>query len=248
MKQILLPADSSSDLIWDLQIQEAHQASSILWEFDFKLDSFPFFIDQQAAFQSYLLAIETFQQNILPLFSNKTKGCILYQGTLDIVRMIANGVEEFSLPEAASFFGVFLQHLASYLPDDMDCYCLFEKGDSFTPSQRCQLLSQERFSHLYLSLTPLVTKRGLLLPSDKLWSSDHHQIIDQLLSIQPLKTIPELLLNEMWDGLDELIIFEDVITARGLWQIKGFEAAEGKVIRMNSLNFNINQYDSLINN
>jgi hypothetical protein len=47
------------------------------------------------------------------------------------------------------------------------------------------------------------------------------------------RVISELYLNESWDGIDELIVFESAITAQGHRKLKGFLAAGGKVIYAN---------------
>ena len=43
------------------------------------------------------------------------------------------------------------------------------------------------------------------------------------------RIIPELRLNEMWQGLDELIVIEEAVSPLGRRQIQGFLAAGGKI-------------------
>ena len=79
MKTIVLPAGLSSDLTWKLD--EAKEAEEILWELDFD------FIFDQAAFNSYILALDQFAE-VWKAFGDRSKGVVLYRGSLEIFKKI----------------------------------------------------------------------------------------------------------------------------------------------------------------
>lgn len=230
MKTIILPADASQDLSWKIQKKQAYEAEQILWEFDFKLEKSRFSLDREVIFNSCLIALETFSQEMWQLFSEKTQGIILYKGSLEFIKQISEDLEGFSLVDAADFLGDFLQRLMAVLPENVKVYSLFERTPHFSPSQTCQLLAKHRFQHLLLSLTPdPESTKGLLLPPDELWTADLYPKIDKLLEKNQLRLIPEKLLNEMWNGLNELLVFKNALSRQGMRQVEGFQAAEGVV-------------------
>ena len=229
MKTIVLPAYPSHDLDWTLQLQEISD-SPILIEIDFGWDKAPFFVNDQAAFQSFTLALDQFTQKVWPLIQDRCQGVILYRGSLSILSSLVVADEELTLVEAATVFGAYLHRLASFLPEEAAPYCLFEDHASVTLGEYAQIVSQERFAHVHLSLMPIDGPRGVLLPPDELCSQKVIQKLTEVLTEDPaLRVIPERYLNELWNGLDELIVFKEVLTVHGKRQILGFEAAGGKI-------------------
>ena len=216
---MILDASFSSDLNWKIE-----PAQTI--EFDFGWGKGPFLINDSALFQSYTLAIDKFCKEI-------RDGCstvILFRGSLSILSTIVVADGELTPVEAANVFGNYLHRLASFLPEEVQAVALFEDSAQFTKGEVAQLLSQERFSHLQLALTPCDGKIGVLLPCDEQCTPAIIQEITCLFAEVPdLRVIPERMLNELWNGLDELIVFEEAVSPYGKRQILGFEAAGGKV-------------------
>ena len=214
MKTVILPAGLSSDLDWNLD--EAREAEGVLWELDFD------FMWDQAAFNSYILALDQFAK-VWKEFSERSKGVILYRGSLDIIRGIdADPVE------AATIFGDLLHRLASFLPDEAKPYCLFDHS-SLGKARTAQLLSKARFSHLHLSLEENTSTRGILLPSDEACTPEILAKLERLMDqIGPHRMIPETMFNEMWDGLDEIYVIEEAVSLQGERHLKGFIAAGGE--------------------
>jgi len=116
MKNIRLPAGLSSDLDWNLT--EAKESHAILWELDFDFGD----LKDQAAFNSYILAMDQFCQ-VWKKFADRSIGVVLYRGSLDIIRKI-----EGDEVEASGIFGDLLHRLASFLPDEATPYCLFTQS------------------------------------------------------------------------------------------------------------------------
>jgi hypothetical protein len=221
MKTIILPATPQSDLQWKQERYDTEEP--ILWEFDFGLSSTAFLLRDQVSFQSYIVALEQFAR-----WKPQGIGVVLYRGSLDIVQKIA-AAENISGVEAATLFGDYLHRLASFLSDDDRPCCFFEGPTVFTPAEVLQLTSKARFWHLHLSLEENKNPLGLLLPPDELCSSEVLQIIDELLVQMKIeRVIPEQRLNELWDGLDELIVIEGAVSGLGQRHLRGFEAAGGK--------------------
>ncbi|MBP7074411.1 MAG: hypothetical protein KBA81_03390 [Rhabdochlamydiaceae bacterium] len=229
MKTIVLPADASHDLDWTSQLKEISD-SQILIEFDFGWNKASFFVNDQAAFQTFILALDQFTQKVWPLIQDWCQGVVLYRGSLSILSWLTVADEELTAIESATVFGAYLHRLASFLPDEVIPYCLFEDRAGFTIGEAAQILSQERFAHVHLSLTSSEMPRAVLLPPDELCSPQVIQKLTEVLTEEPtLRVIPERCLNELWNGLDELIVFEEVLTVQGKRQILGFEAAGGKI-------------------
>ncbi len=206
-----LRADLESDLDWKIDVQ-----APVLWELDF---NFQF---SEAALRSYILAVEQFVE-IWKKYSGL--GVVLYRGSLDIIKKMPVDNEV----EAATLFGEFLHRLASFLPDNANPQCLFEGPHTFTKGRAIQLMSKERFQHI--SLGEQKGREGLLLPPDDLCTPE----VLKILELYPIpRVIPEKMLNEMWDGLDHLVVIEEAVTAQGLRHLKGFEAAGGTVQKVRS--------------
>ncbi len=227
MKTIVLPAYPSHDLDWEL---EDVNASELLFEFNFGWNRGPFLINDPALFQSYTLALDQFSKDIWPSVQERCPGVILYRGSLSILSSIVIAGDELTPLESATIFGNYLHRLASFLPDEVTPYSLFEDQAGFSAGQAAQLLSQERFAHVSLSLTPSEEIMGVLLPPDEFCSPELlEKLTDLLTSNSNLRVIPERRLNELWNGLDELIVFEEALTLQGKRQLLGFEAAGGKI-------------------
>ncbi len=201
LKTVILDASISSDLNWTVPDVE-----NILWELDFG-------VLKDIHFHTYALAVEHFAKNI---WRSDSKGVVLYRGSLDIVQSV----------EEADYFADFLHRLASFLPDEATPYCLFEGACSFTKAKSAQLMSKDRFWHLHLSLEENKSSKGVLLPSDPYCTTEALEKLEAYL-VEDYRIIPEMRLNEMWDGLDELYVA--AVSPQGLRHVKGFIAAGGKV-------------------
>lgn len=243
MKIVVLPASVSSDLVWTSQIEAMRSSIDSLWVFlDFGIGSSPFFLEDSATFHSLLLAVSQFSREVWPLIKERCQGVILFRGSLSALSLLSSSERDWTAVKAATAFGDYLHRLASFLPDEAAAYCLFEDHGSFTPGEAAHLLSSERFLHLSLSLHPCDSPIGVLLPPDELCSGAIIQKLDQLLARyqeqkMALRVIPERRLNELWNGLDELIIFEEALSSQGKRHLIGFEVAGGVVKRFGAEGF-----------
>ena len=236
---ITLPAFLDSDLDWTSAHALALKTEGpILWEFDFGFSGKRLVLSDPAIFFSYTLAIEQFVKTLWQEFKERSAGVILYRGSADVFCRILVAEEGDQELLAASIFADYIHRLASFLPEEIKPFCLFEGPHSFSPARFLQLTSKDRFWHLELSLKELSdSSTGLLFPEDDLCTESIRAHLDELLKDQEYRIIPEGRLTEMWHGLDELIVIEEAITTRGKRQIMGFLAAGGKVIKFGAEGF-----------
>lgn len=219
---ITLDADLKADLKWPAIHQRATEAKEpIFWAFDFKFSSF----EDQAIFYSYVLAIEEFGRTLWPSFNDKTGGVILYRGSLDIL----NQIEEELLTERANRFADYLLRLAAFLPETLECFCLFDPPTSEEKALFALLTSAERFLHIKTSLKPVDASLAILLPEDAQFNRLRFEKLLQALEGSPYRVIPQLKFNEMWDGVNEVIVLKETLSTQVKRQLQGFEAAGGEV-------------------
>ncbi len=228
MKTVILPATTSSELYWSSNLFESSE--EILIEFDFGWNKGPFFINDPAIFHTFTVALDQFSKDVWPRLQHRCKGVVLYRGSLSILSTLVITGGELTPVESATVFGSYLHHLGSFLPEEISTYCFFEDKAHFSRGEEAQLLSQERFLHVHLALEPKQSSQGVLLPQDPYCTSELLNDLTRILEEEPhLRVIPERRLNELWDGLDELIVFKKALTAAGQRQVLGFEAAGGKI-------------------
>jgi tRNA (guanine-N7-)-methyltransferase len=228
-KNLVLPASTQSDLNWSEELKKIPE-ERVLIEFNFGWNQGAFFVNDPVAFQSYVLALDLFSKEVWPQIKNRCAGVVLHRGPLSILSSLVIAEGDLTALEAATVLGTYLHRLASFLPDEATVYCFFENYTGYTRGQVAQLLSRDRFSHIELSLTPSTAPLGILLPPDNLCSPEVLQALTELLGESPdLRVIPEKLLNEMWNDLDELVVLEGAVTPQGKRQLLGFEAAGGKI-------------------
>ncbi len=216
---ISIPLDASlkSDLVWKITSDSPH----ILWKLDFDFKTL-----NPTLLSSYQLAIRIFVQTIWEKHKENTLGVILYK----------DAVPSFELKE----FSDYLHHIAAGLPDEVPPFAFFNcVGDPL-------LFSKEIFPHIHLGFRSgpigalhwgktLIPRRydgklGVVLPlRARGLQFDEVDICLKELEKIPYRLINEPCLTEEWDGLDEIIVFEKLISPRGMRMIQGFEAAGGKV-------------------
>jgi hypothetical protein len=256
-------AGLDEELLWDNSKRLALVAKEkyLFWELDFGLGEGSLVLYDTARYHSYTLAIEQFLEKLWKPFSDKTFGVSLYKGKCDFFdRFSWSHQHEEQSGEAgadeelycANVFAEYLHRLASYLPDELLPFCLFDTH-LLSPARAAQILSKERFSHLHLGVKCEKTisqylswkggiytfhkqdsSLGILLPPDELCTKSFLEKLDELLDQltnqgNTFRIIPEALFNELWDGLDQVIAFKDTISPQGGRKLLGFAAAGGEI-------------------
>ena len=242
MTSIILHASLDSDLDWTYARELATQSEGpILWEFDFGFPSKNISLNDAGIFFSYTLALEQFVKTLYQEFKERSIGAVLYRGSPDIFLRILVTEEGDQELIAATIFAEYFHRLASFLPEEIKPFCLFEGAHFFSKARFLQLTSKDRFWHLELSLQePEEFLQGLLLPEDDFCTLAIQIRLEQLLASlegQKYRVIPEGRLVEMWQGLDQLMIIEESVSPQGKRKILGFLATGGEVINFGAEGF-----------
>lgn len=147
----------------------------------------------------------------------------------------------------ADLFSEYLHRLASILPETLPSYCILDLSSITSQAKAAQLLCRKRFEHFQLKIqgSRIPIKEAdkpplaLCLPVDEKLESkallEIEGILENLLKKNaPFRIIPEELLNEQWDELEQLIVIPEYLTSQGKRMLQGFEAAGGQVINNRS--------------
>ena len=237
-----LRARPEDDLQW--KIEGDFEA----FEFDLGLH-LPFFpLEDPLYFSNLGAALTHFTETVWPKFPKKQ--AILYRGSLDFSQFFAwsetfekqfkEWKEGMPLSDEAHLkrlftieaFVYYFQMLAHKLPDELSLKLIVDPTACGTLAQVHHLLSPERFQHFTIDSgfqhdSPI----GICFPPDEECTGEILSKIDLLMERLPsFRPVYEHLLTEQWDGLDQLYIFPEAVTARGLRKLQGFEAAGGKAI------------------
>lgn len=237
-----LPARPSDDLNW--KIEGDHS----LFEFDLGLHEPYFPLEDELNFQSLCAGLNHFAKEVWPRFPESK--AILYRGSADFstfFRWSESQEANYKIwkeerpiaPEAhlkrlfcAEAFVTYFQMLAHRLPDELPLMLILDPKNTGTVAETLHLLSPERFEHFIVDFgMKFDSNVGVCFPSEEKCSGEILEKIDSLLKkIPSFKPVYESLLTEQWDGLDDLIVFQEALTDRGKRKLKGFEAAGGKII------------------
>ncbi len=236
-----LPAKPHDDLNWRIE------GTPEVFEFDLGLSEPYFPLEDELHFQALSAALTHFSKEIWPKFP-ESKG-ILYRGSFDFsafFRWSEQQEANFEIwkkerPEApephlkrlftAEAFITYFQMLAHRLPDEMPLILIEEKGAG-TLAERLHLLSTERFEHFIVETSDRFDgTTGVCFPTDAKCSGEILGKMDRLLErLDAFRPVYEAFLTEQWNGLDQIIVFEETLTPQGRRKLRGFEAAGGKVI------------------
>lgn len=249
---IKLPAQMESDLDWGSQINQAMQSNDgLLWTFDFGPK---FRIHDPAFFSSCALAVEEFSKNIWPQFQGSTKGVVLYEGSIVFADRIflseqTEVIFEDFLSEfpphferellfrlfCANILSEFLHRIASLLPEEIPIICRFDARAESDACALAQLLCKRRFEHLHLEVlgAPWVestSKIAVSLPLDERLDVEARKKLNALfLTLKDFRVIPEELLCQHWDGVDQILALKKYTSEWGMRMLNGFQATGGEV-------------------
>gem|GEM_PF-2595649 len=242
---ILIDARPESDLNWkgvESEIEIALEMNQKLQiEFDFGF-SHPRLRDS-AIFFSRDLAVTRFQESIYNSYKAEIEKIILYRGKpLKLADFdFPLWKEDFfvGLPQtdqmerlySMELFMQYLHRLNAPLIDEIPLVVQFDLSEVGRSSYQKELLSQPFFSYI----TPDIDKQldatlGIVLP--EMGKVDYDLLDTALKELEgaAYRVLPESLIVENWHGLDHLLVFSKSLTDEGKRMLKGFEAAEGRVI------------------
>ncbi len=236
-----LPARPHDDLSWRIE------GTPDIFEFDLGLHESYFPLEDELHFQALSTALIHFTKEIWPRFPESK--AILYRGSADFssfFQWTERQEENYEvwkrerprLPEihrkrlfCAEAFATYFQMLAHRLPDELPLTLVLDVQNTGTLAETLHLLSPERFAHFIVdSGFHFTSSLGVCFPGDEECSGEVIEKIDALSKELPsFRPVYEPLLTEQWEGLDELIVFKEALTAWGERKLKGFQAAGGKV-------------------
>lgn len=230
---IRLPAYPSTDLDWNEELKQGGDS----WHLDFGFDR-PFDLYDEGFFSSCALAVEEFARLGL-------KGSLsLYAGDLSYLENMKKSErfeeERENTPVdlfCTTLLSEYLHRLASLLPDELPIICHFDVSSEPNQAKLAQLFSERRFEHFTLNVTgakiPIrqinPVTLGVVLPLDDLIDQPRLNRLFEVLGESSYKIIPEERLNELWDGIDEIIILSGLTSAWGQRMLQGFKVTGGEV-------------------
>jgi hypothetical protein len=237
-----LSARPHDDLDWKIE------GNPEIFEFDLGLH-LPFFpLEDELHFQALSLALTHFTKEVWPKFPDSK--AILYRGSADFSQFF-----KWSEAQEANFliwredrpktneahlkrlfcaesFVTYFQMLAHRLPDELPLTLILDPKGTGTLAETLHLLSPERFEHFHVeSGLHYDSNLGICFPTELECGDEILEKIDLLLKQLPsFRPVYESMLTEQWDGLDEILVFDNSLTVQGRRKLKGFEAAGGKTI------------------
>lgn len=146
----------------------------------------------------------------------------------------------------ATLLSEYLHRLASILPMEFTPCIVINLAPSihFHSAFLSQLFCSRRFVYfrkIFSKKKPFFQNHqasiGIVLPQDHLINSEILKEINHVLTLfkrgkQKCSCIPEELLNESWQGIEDLVIFKRSLSPLGIRMLKGFAAAKGRIITM----------------
>ncbi|GAB4185037.1 MAG: hypothetical protein Tsb0015_01650 [Simkaniaceae bacterium] len=275
------------------RIQE--QNGWILWDFYFGLDMPVFSFENTLFFQNISIAVSHFLKENWNHFKKATFGINLFKGDLDFSNYLQwhegenelfcqwlkeKYPQEFSTekkmnpeelsPQILRIYSIerlsdYLHRIGALFPEEAVLFSTFNAFSVQSPAMQAQILSKERFPHLYLcashvkiplfglnwhaglmqggylgnqyaeGLKSLETTLAVCLPIDSKCSQAAYEQLDGIFSDMqknniPYRVIPEFLLTEQWENLDQLVVCSAFLSEQGMRKMQGFEAAGGRII------------------
>jgi len=247
---VSLDLSDKSTLQWQDAIQTAHELIQnglwIVW--DLRLDLLEGSLEEDTRFMTLQLGIHHFTQTVWPSFKESTIGFILFKGEfeekiIDYLKLLAALLPD----EVPSFLfldttgiedpAVYFRYLAS---DQFGHLQLALKGPyaerfpfalpalgwghSHSPLGFCSHEVGQSIIQRRIEYAICFPEKGVF---------EFNKAIETLAE-KPFRIIPESLLTLEWDGIEKLIIFPSTLHERGWRKIRGFEAAGGQLIIVDS--------------
>jgi hypothetical protein len=257
LKWIDLPSQPHDSLDWSKELAQAkmhvEQGDRIVWKCNLGLEG-PFYpLDDEMRFQSASLAMTRFSETVWPAFQEATEFVCLYRGSGDFLACFSwsdkqrADFDKFADADTRIFtaesFAIYFRMLSHRLPDEAKVLLLFDLAPLKSPATALQVLSKERFDHFSMGFCGLdmplegiwwegtaIEYRKINAVSGAVFPEAHSDRAEELFHIPDVKIIFESFLSEEWEGLDQLYVIENSLSAQGLRKLSGFHAAGGEII------------------
>lgn len=220
MNRLTLDASPSSDLDWDLSEEGPYHL-------DFGWQNKPLNPHNPAHFNACMLAVEEFAKK-----APEAGEVVLLASNGEFHKLLEG---DFDPLFAAQLMSEYLHRLASALPEEAIPTLLLTINETQDFGEMVIRLCRRRFEHFQLKFTDRVipvegeARVAVALPSDEMYDPAHFNALFS--SLEGFICIPEELLNEHWDGLDQIIVDPDLMSDTGRRMLLGFEAAGGEALK-----------------
>lgn len=232
---IRLDAGEHSSLKWEFEAPD----SLILWELDFSLDLE--IVEDEFRYLALELAVDHFTKTVWPLYEERTFGVALYRGPflkplLDPLKQLASRLPEVVRPfvffdtdpilDAETYFRSINQDTLGFLTPILKGKMPQAYPYAFPalawdhPHSSLGIFSDTHFPSFPERPLPV----AILIPE-----SGEFPVFEG-----PVRMIPEQILTHEWEGIDHLIAVSSSVSDRCRRKLRGFQAAGGDVIFIDS--------------
>lgn len=246
-----LDASSSSRLDWksaDQFVEKCRSyASYALWELEggFSLETFR----DEAFFLTFELAVEHFVNTVWSSYKEISLGVVLFKGPIEKYIELQHDLKLIAsrFPEDVAIFVlldterlIHPSHFFSFARQDllMHFYPVIKGkwAEKFSTSLPCLGWDHGNSPFGYFSSSIFPQKKGerqelaILYPQDEALE-EIDRVISELQG-KCFRMLPESLLDQEWEGIDDLIVFSSSLKERGRRKLMGFCAAGGRVVHV----------------
>ncbi|MDR3624804.1 MAG: hypothetical protein P4L16_06670 [Chlamydiales bacterium] len=238
-----------------------HRGLYLLWYVNLGIASkSTFLLTDPLQYHSLQIALDHFSETLLKKYARYTLGVILFKGGLELFfdeesESYQEWLQDHNVEKnclilyARDLLLDFLLMLAATLPAEVALFLFFDLSCYKNISEKLCLLSKSELGKFHLAIKEGVRgfpalcwkeegtvfeafemKQAMLLPSD-CYSLIPYQKIETWLLYDTIPLLFEDALNMHWDGLERLIVDEEVISKRGKRMLQGFIASGGEIIK-----------------
>ena len=127
----------------------------------------------------------------------------------------------------------YLDCLVALLPDEIPATAKFDLNGISSKAEAARLTSTERYPWIEMeNRDNQDAELGLLFPLEELCTPENLNLLDEKMEQieRPFRIVYEYNFTESWQGLDEIIVFDQMLSALGERKLQGFTITGGKRI------------------
>ena len=127
----------------------------------------------------------------------------------------------------------YLDSLVALLPDEILATAKFDLSGIASKADAARLISTERYPWIEVeNRDNQDCELGLLFPLEELCTPENLQLLDAKMEQieQPFRIVYEYNFTESWQGLNEIIVFDQMLSTLGERKLQGFTITGGKRI------------------
>ena len=127
----------------------------------------------------------------------------------------------------------YLDSLVALLPDEIPATAKFDLSAIASKAEAARLTSTERYPWIEMeNRDNQDAELGLLFPLEEQCTPQHLQLLDEKMEQieRPFRIVYEYNFTESWQGLNEIIVFDQMLSPLGERKLQGFTITGGKRI------------------